>query len=133
MSFKFSKSSKKRLEGVHPDLVRVTKRALELSPYDFGISDGVRSLESQEEKYNSGASLTMKSNHLVQNDGYSHAIDFAVYVEGKLTWEIGYYRKVVQAFFTAAIEEGVQINSGALWRTLVDGPHIELHKTYRGG
>ena len=126
MSFKFSNSSIKRLEGVHPELVRVVKRALELSPYDFGITEGVRDLETQKEYVNAGKSQTMNSKHLVQGDGYSHAIDFAVYVNGKLTWEIGYYRKVVQAFFTAAIELGVQIDSGALWRTFVDGPHIEL-------
>ena len=126
MSFKFSNSSIKRLEGVHPELVRVVKRALELSPYDFGITEGVRDLETQKEYVNAGKSQTMNSKHLVQGDGHSHAIDFAVYVNGKLTWEIGYYRKVVQAFFTAAIELGVQIDSGALWRTFVDGPHIEL-------
>lgn len=129
-NYKFGKKSKSRLEGVHPDLVKLVHRALELSPYDFGITCGVRTKEAQQEKVDSGASLTMNSRHLVQPDGYSHAIDFAVYVHGQLTWDIRYYRKVIQAFFTAAIELGVQIKSGGLWFSLVDGPHIELDRQY---
>jgi peptidoglycan L-alanyl-D-glutamate endopeptidase CwlK len=132
MSFRLSDRSLSRLEGVHPDLVKVVKRAIELTPYDFGITEGVRDLERQKELLKDGKTTTLKSRHLIQDDGNSHAIDFAVYVNGKITWEIGYYRKVVQAFMTAAIEEGVQINSGALWRTFVDGPHIELNINYYG-
>lgn len=129
-TWKLGNSSKKHLEGVHEDLVKVVERALELSPYDFGITEGVRTLEKQKEYVASGKSQTMHSKHLLQRDDTSHAIDFMVYVNGKGTWEIGYYRKVVQAFFTAAIELGVDIESGALWRTLVDGPHLQLGKSY---
>ena len=90
----------------------------------------MRTIEEQEKLVADGKSQTMNSRHLVQDDGYSHAIDIAVYNRDGLTWEVGYYRKVVQAFFTAAIEENVQINSGVLWRTFVDGPHIELNPDY---
>lgn len=130
MGYRFSQRSLDRLKDVHPDLVRVAKRAIELTPYDFGITQGLRTREEQERLVADGKSQTMNSRHLEQDDGYSHALDFAVYVDGSLTWEVGYYRKVVQAFFTAAIEENVQINSGVLWRTFVDGPHIELNARY---
>lgn len=131
MAWKLSSRSKKRLEGVHPDLVKVINRALEISPYDFGITEGVRDEDTQKKYVEEGKSKTMKSNHLIQKDGYSHAFDFAVYLGSSITWEIGYYRKVVQAIFTAAIELGIQIESGALWKSFVDGPHIELGEVYR--
>ncbi len=118
---KFSKRSLERLSEVHPDLQKVVHKALELSPYDFGITEGKRTIERQKELYDSGKSQTMNSRHL---DG--DAIDIAVYIESGLTWEIGYYRKVAQAFFAAAIELGIQIEWGGLWRTFVDGPHFQL-------
>lgn len=129
-NWKFSRRSQLRLQKVHPDLVKVVYRALELSPYDFGITEGVRDVETQRKYVEEGRSTTMNSLHLLQEDGYSHAIDFAIYLGADITWEIGYYRKVIQAFMTAAIELGVQIEAGGLWRTFVDGPHIQLNQDY---
>lgn len=130
MSYRFSNNSLRHLEGVHPDLVRVAHRALSITPYDFGITEGVRTEEEQRREVEQGDSTTMNSLHLTQDDGYSHAIDFSVWINGSITWEIGYYRKVIQSFFTAAIEERVQIEAGGLWRTIVDGPHIQLNSKY---
>lgn len=127
-NWKLSRRSQMRLQGVHPDLVKVVYRALELSPYDFGITEGKRTLETQKKYVAEGKSKTVNSYHLEQGDGYSHAIDIVVYVNGKVTWEIGYYRKVAQAFFTAAIESGIQIEWGGLWRTFCDGPHYQLKR-----
>lgn len=126
MTYKLSNRSKSKLEGVHPDLQRVVNLAIEVTKYDFGITCGVRDIKEQKKYLAEGKSQTLDSKHLLQEDGYGHAIDFVVYVDGEITWEVGYYRKVIQAFFTAAIELGVQIEAGGLWRTLVDGPHIEL-------
>lgn len=39
-TFKFSSRSEKNLQGVNPDLVKVTRRALEISEVDFGITEG---------------------------------------------------------------------------------------------
>lgn len=123
---KFSKRSLERLSTCHQDLQKVAHRALELSPYDFGITEGIRTVERQKELFESGASKTMSSRHLPNADGVSEALDIAVYIESGLTWEIEYYRKVAQAFFTAAIELGVQIEWGGLWQTFIDGPHYQL-------
>ncbi len=129
--YKLGRSSKKRLEGVHPDMVRVVERAIEITKYDFGITEGLRSYEKQVENVEDGVSLTMKTLHFKQEDGYVHAVDIAVYAHGKITWDIRYYRKVIQAFFTAAIELGVQVEAGGLWFDLADGPHFQLAKCYR--
>ena len=47
MPFKLSNRSLKRLEGVNPMLVRVCHDALIHSTVDFGITEGLRSLERQ--------------------------------------------------------------------------------------
>ena len=117
-----------KLNTCHPDLKKVAVRALELSPYDFGITEGVRTIERQKELVASGASKTMNSRHIENADGVSEALDIAIYLDSGLTWEIGYYRKVAQSFFTAAIELGIQIEWGGLWRTFVDGVHFELKR-----
>ena len=74
---KFSKRSKEKLKGVHPDLVKVVKEAIK--HVDFTVLEGVRSLERQEELVRQGKSKTMNSKHLVQIDGYAHALDIAPY------------------------------------------------------
>lgn len=125
---KFSRSSMAKLNTCHPDLKKVAVRALELSPYDFGITEGVRTVERQKELVASGASKTMNSRHIANADGVSEALDIAIYLDSGLTWEIGYYREVAQAFFTASIELGIQIEWGGLWRTFVDGVHYQLKR-----
>ena len=56
MAFTFSQRSLDNLKGVHPDLVRVVKAALPISPVDFGIIEGIRTLERQKELYAEGKS-----------------------------------------------------------------------------
>jgi len=130
--FRLSQRSVSRLNGVHPDLVKITKLALKKSKYDFGISEGVRTQALQDYYVSKGRSTTRHGLHLIQKDGYSHAIDFYVLDErGKVTWKIGYYRKVMQAFVHAAIELGYPIDLGGLWQSFVDGPHVQLSKKYR--
>lgn len=131
LNHKFGQQSEKCLVGVEPSLIAVLRRGLELSPYDFGITEGVRTYADQVKKYNTGDSTTMNSLHLRQEDGFAHAVDIIVYVNGTHTWEHKYFRKVIQALFTAAIELGVQIEVGALWRDFLDSPHIQLNQSYR--
>lgn len=128
--FYLSQRSLDNLEGVHYDLVSVIERAIQISPYDFGVSEGLRTLETQKEYLESGKTTTMNSMHLPQEDGLSHAVDLFVIVNGKVTWEHKHFRKVIQAIFTAAIELGVQVEAGALWRDFLDSPHIQLNQKY---
>ena len=125
---KFSRNSKSKLATCHPDLVRVATLALKYSPYDFGVTEGVRTEEKQKKMVAQGVSQTMHSRHLANENGLSEALDIAVYPNGKLSWDIKYYRKVAQAFFRAAIELKVQIEWGGLWQSFIDGPHFQLAK-----
>ena len=47
MSFRLSQRSMDRLEGVHPDMTAVVERAIQLTEVDFGVTQGVRTLEEQ--------------------------------------------------------------------------------------
>ena len=67
--------SKARLKGVHPDLVKVVEKAIQLTTVDFTVLEGVRDAVRQEKLVESGASQTMNSRHLT-----GHAVDQQVTV-----------------------------------------------------
>jgi peptidoglycan LD-endopeptidase CwlK len=110
MAFKLSNKSLSKLEGVNDDMVRVVSRAIELTEVDFGVIQGLRTLEEQKALFAKGASQTMKSKHL---DGL--AVDLMAYVGGRGVWELNVYDEVADAMKAAAIEEGVALRWGAAW------------------
>jgi len=115
MSFNLSARSRSRLEGVHPDLSAVVHRAIELTEVDFGVTQGIRTIEQQEANVAAGRSQTMKSKHLIQDDGYSHAVDVVAYVGPDVSWELNVYDDICDAFAQAAREMEVSIKWGASW------------------
>lgn len=119
--FNFSKRSLDNLD-VHPDLKKVAYRALELTPVDFIITDGGRTLAEQRHFVAIGASKTMKSRHL---NGF--ALDFVAFVNKRATYEIKYMRQVADAFKAAGKELNIPIEWGGDWRGFVDTPHIQLN------
>ena len=108
--FALSKRSLSRLEGVDDRLVRITKRAIELTTIDFGVTEGLRSVERQRELVAKKASKTMKSKHI---DG--KAVDVVAYIGPRISWELNLYDDIADAFKQAAIEEDVQLRWGAAW------------------
>jgi peptidoglycan L-alanyl-D-glutamate endopeptidase CwlK len=123
MSFTFGTRSEAELEGVHPKLISVVRRALEVTQIDFAVIDGLRTVEEQNEYVRTGASKTMNSMHLRQRDGYGHAVDLVPCVFGKPRWEIPLCLQVAAAMKQAAMEQGVAITWGACWdRKLNDLP-----------
>lgn len=73
--YQLGKTSLQRLDGVHPNLVRVVRRAIEITAQDFSVNEGLRTLERQRRLVASGASQTLNSKHLKQADGFGHAVD----------------------------------------------------------
>ncbi|WP_347253022.1 M15 family metallopeptidase [Leminorella grimontii] len=120
-SFKFSGRSERNLNGVHPDLVKVVRRALELSPVDFAITEGVRSIERQKQLVAAGKSQTSNSRHLT-----GHAVDVFAYPTSAGSWEWKYYVQIANAFKAAANELRIVIEWGGDWKSLKDGPHYQL-------
>lgn len=122
-NFKLSKRSLSKLDGVHPALVDVVQRAITLSPVDFVVIEGVRSVERQRELKASGASQTMNSRHLT-----GHAVDLAPWV-GEVRWDWPLFYPMAAAMKAAAEELGVKIVWGGDWK-FKDGPHFELDRRY---
>lgn len=121
MGFILSRRSLKNLEGVHEDLVKVVRRALEITEVDFTVIEGVRSYEKQAQLLKTGATRTMNSRHLT-----GHAVDLAAWVNGKIDWTWSYYCTIAEAMKTAAKELGVSVEWGGDWVTFKDGPHFQL-------
>ena len=126
-NFRLSKRSEENLRGVHPDLVKVVHRALEITDIDFMVIEGKRNEARQRQLVASGKSQTMNSRHLT-----GHAVDCAPLVNNQIPWnDWSYFKKVADAMIEAAKELGVDIEWGGNWKTFKDGPHFQLtHKTY---
>jgi peptidoglycan L-alanyl-D-glutamate endopeptidase CwlK len=122
--FSFGNRSKERLNGVHPDMVKVMEKAIKESPLDFSITEGLRTKERQQELFSAGKSQTMNSRHLT-----GKAVDIAVLVDGKVTWDLKHYRIVTDHVKKVAKELDIPIVCGIDWTSFVDGPHIELHRS----
>ena len=119
--FKLSMRSKSRLQGVHPDLVAVVNRAIEITTIDFGVTEGLRTVERQKILVGQGASTTMNSRHIT-----GHAVDLVAFIGAEVRWDWPLYHKIADAMKTAAKELNVLIEWGGDWRTFKDGPHFQL-------
>ena len=119
-----SPRSYKRLEGVHPDLVRVVERAIAITEVDFVVLEGLRTKERQAQLLKAGASRTMNSRHIT-----GHAVDLGAWVGKEVRWDWPLYAKIATAMKKAATEQNVPIVWGGDWRTFRDGPHFELNRS----
>jgi peptidoglycan L-alanyl-D-glutamate endopeptidase CwlK len=121
LTFALSKRSLARLEGVHGDLVEVVKRAILITPVDFAVTEGLRTIDRQRQLFRAGASKTMRSRHLT-----GHAVDLAAWVGGTVRWDWPLYPLIATAMKQAALETGVDLTWGGDWPKFRDGPHFEL-------
>ena len=140
--FVLGERSLKNLWGVHPDLVAVVKRAIQITRTDFAVIEGVRTKERQAELVRKGASKTMNSRHIT-----GHAVDIVPVKGGVISWRIDDYYPLAEAMATAADELGVRVRWGGAWciinnrkdhpsewikayraggGKIIDGPHFEL-------
>lgn len=124
MSFKLSEKSLRRLDGVHPDLVKVVKRAIEITPVDFVVIEGLRTKARQAYLLDAGKSRTMNSYHLT-----GHAVDIAPIIDGQVSWAWKHYYPLADAMMAAAKELNVKITWGGRWKTFPDAPHWQIDRT----
>ena len=119
-----------RFVGVHPDLVAVVRRAAELGPVWFIVTEGVRALVRQKQLVAEGKSRTMRSRHLT-----GHAIDLAVWEDrdadkvvdaDEISWKFPQYEALNRVMQTAAQEFRIPIEWGGSWVGFRDGPHWQL-------
>lgn len=119
--FRLGATSRARMKGVHPDLVKVVELAIERTPIDFTVLEGLRTKERQIQLVDKGASKTLNSYHLT-----GHAVDIAPLVNGKVTWDWAYYRQLAPVIKQAAVDLGVNITWGGDWKSFPDGPHWQI-------
>lgn len=147
--FELSERSFGRLKGVQKELVLVVEHAIQQTDTDFGVICGMRTIEEQQELFNSGASQTLKSKHLE-----GKAVDLMAYVGSRASWEINVYDNIAEAMRLAAKYHNTKVRWGAAWhihdlaayegtmeqamneyidlrrsegkRPFIDGPHFEL-------
>lgn len=124
--FKLSQRSRNKLVGVHPDLIRVVERAIQLTTIDFTVTCGVRTIAEQKVLVAQGASKTMNSRHIPGKDGYSKAVDLAAMIGAEVRWDWPLYSKLADAMKAAAKELNVPLEWGGDWKTFKDGPHFQL-------
>lgn len=122
---KLNATSISRLRGVDASLIALAKKAREISPIPFEITEGLRTKERQRYLVKTGKSRTMNSYHL-----RGKAIDFVAMPGGKVSWDLKDYKTIVEkAFKPAAKALGLsdRIVYGIYWKSIVDGPHVEIH------
>lgn len=134
MTFKLSKNSLAKLDGVNQALANVVKRAIEITTVDFAVVQGNRTQAEQNALYAQGrtkpgpvVTWTRNSNHIG-----GRAVDLAPFYKGKIEWDndgkLGLYPKIATAMKQAAKELGVKIKWGGDWQGTVDRPHFELER-----
>ena len=144
--YKFSQRSLDRLQGVHSQLVQIVHDAMAAQIMDFAVHEGVRTLDRQKELVAAGKSRTMLSKHLIQSDGFAHAVDLYpspidMSVINNPSKSAGLYGKEVFRFgvlsgvmLSAARRRGILLINGADWdgdgqtldHTFFDAPHFQL-------
>lgn len=134
--FRFSKKSLEQLDTVDPRLKALAIQVLSVSPIDFTIVQGRRTVAQSAQNIKNGTSFLSdpsKSKHVT-----GEAIDFAPYVNGKLDWDDREkFWTIAKLFKQEAEKMGIKVRLGADWngngsykdevqRGSFDGGHIEL-------
>lgn len=127
MTFALGSKSRTNLQGVHPHLVQVVERAIQVTSVDFQVFEGLRTRQRQAKLVAQGASQTMDSRHLPGRDGLGHAVDLVPLIDfdqdgrAELRWDWSLCYKVALAMRVASIELQVPIRWGGVWdRALAD-------------
>lgn len=139
--FKLGKRSRKRLEGVHPSLIKLIEFSLNHKdcPYDFGIPQlgGLRTVEDQKRLYAGGRTIPgkivtyvdgvkKKSNHQAKEDGFGHAFDIYGLDHGVATWSPSILTPIAEHIKNCAKELNIEIEWGGDWTKFKDLPHFQL-------
>lgn len=118
--FSLSTFSKNNLIGVHPDLVRLVNRAIQLTNVDFRVNEGLRSKQRQAQLVKSGASQTTNSRHLT-----GHAVDLVAWVDSGVRWDWPLYYKIAEAMLLASKELKIPLEWGGCWGALMQNYPVQ--------
>jgi len=132
--------SKKNLQGVHPDLVRLIEESATDTPVNFTVTEGVRTVERQQQLYAQGRTVkglivttkdgvTKKSNHQPKADGFGYAVDLYASPAGVVKVNDAKSLAVIASHIKKTAQRlGVKIVWGGDWTSPHDPPHFELRE-----
>lgn len=141
--YKLSERSLNNLKGVDERLVKIVKRAIEITEQDFVVIEGLRTKEQMMINYGKGrtaselavhgipasyakpkeAKVTWLSDPFSSKHGKGLAVDI---VPNPVTWDdLNKFKLINEAMQKAAQELGVSLAWGGLWKNK-DYPHWEL-------
>jgi len=138
--YKFSQRSIDKLTHIHPLLVDCVNKVMSYQVMDFSVIEGARSADRQRLLVEQGKSKTLRSKHLIQSDGYAHAVDLYPYPIDMAKVNKGDAREIIRfgvlagLMIRAAQELKVSIIWGGDWdadgetldHTFFDAPHFQL-------
>lgn len=139
--YKLSKRSLDNLKGVHPNLSTIMQEAIKNCPIDFTITEGVRTVQRQQELFALGRSkpgkkvtnadgIKIKSNHQPKPDGFGHAVDLYPFFLGQVQVNhkdtIKNLKLIADHIKATAKKLGLKITWGGDWRNPYDPPHFQL-------
>ncbi len=139
---KFSQRSIDALKGVHPDMVKLMTEAIKESPFDFTITEGVRTIARQQQLYAQGRTakgiiitnvdgLKKKSNHQPKEDGFGYAVDLYPFYNASVQVQdkdvIPRLKAISIHIKTVAKCLGISITWGGDFKSLYDPPHFQLN------
>ena len=147
-TYTFGERSIKQLAKVHPTFVEILKTALASPkcPWDITITDGARTLAEQRKLYAQGRTTPgnivtwtkpENSKHLIQADGYGHAVDFIVcgysdfsgnykkFTTSKDIYKRDRLKEFAKHVIETARQMGYKVEWGGSWKT-DDSPHLQF-------
>lgn len=122
--FHLGQKSLAELQGVHPDVVRIVKRAIQITETDFTVFDGIRTAADQNALYRRGASqidgFGRIGKHQAQADGFGWAVDLVPWKDGHAQWLWPEIYLIADAMTQAARECDVPLRWGGCWQVVND-------------
>ena len=116
MTYTLGPASTAKLATVHPRLRGVIQRTIGLTTQDFTVVQGLRTQAEAKANTAKGTSRTTHSLHLMQPDGYAHAVDLAAWISGELAYEpLSSFYLIATAVRQAARDLNVTVRWGCVW------------------
>jgi peptidoglycan L-alanyl-D-glutamate endopeptidase CwlK len=119
-----------KLLHLTPLLALVIERACRESAMDVIITETVRTVERQRILVRQGASRTLRSKHLQQLDGFSHAVDVAFRIDGEVRFDWPLYFKFADFVRKEARKQGLRVTWGAIWDTPLNEVNGDLQAAH---
>jgi len=122
--YSLGSASRAKLTNLIPQLRQCVERAITVTTQDFTVLQTARTLAEQKTAVAAGNSRTMKSKHLIQQDGFAHACDLGAWANNEVDWDdFNRYAAIAFAMDMAATQLGIaeHVRWGCSWdRVLSD-------------